>query len=134
MFLKNFLVSAVAFAVLDFIWLGYVMKSFNLKQLSEIGRIVDGDFQVMYGAAFVVYILMALGVVIFVVPLAESSLLKAAGYGAFMGLLVYGVYDMTNMAVLKNYPWPFALADMAWGVFVFAAVSWITVKVGSIWA
>lgn len=127
MFLKNFLVSAVAFAVLDFIWLGFVMKKFNLRHLSEIGRIVDGDFQVHYGAAFIVYILMSLGVVIFVSPLAGSSVVKAIGLGAFMGLLVYGVFDMTNMAILKNYSWAFALADMAWGVFVFAAVSAITV-------
>ena len=46
-----------------------------------------------------------------------------------MGLLVYGVFDMTNMAILKNYPIPFLLADMAWGTVVFGIVSVLTWKV-----
>jgi uncharacterized membrane protein len=126
--LKSFGLAAVAYTILDFIWLGYVVKDFNLRQLAGIGRIKDGDFAILYTPAVGAYILMALAVAVFVVPRAENSLSSAAIYGALMGLIMYGVFDLTNMAILKDYPLPFMLADMACGVAVSAIVSVITVK------
>lgn len=128
--IKSFVISFVSFIVLDFLWLGFVMKKFNLKQLSEIGRIQDGEFQVQYGPAIIVYILTALAITFFILPkfTSDSSWLTVFLWGAFMGLIVYGVYDMTNLSILKNYPSAFALADIAWGTFVFGAISVITWK------
>jgi uncharacterized membrane protein len=122
-----FVVATITFVVLDFLWLGFVVKDFNLRQLAEIGRIVDGDFQILYGPAAVTYVLMAIGVVVFVLPQVENStwgptFLK----GALLGLVVYGVFDTTNWAIMKNYPPAFALADIAWGTFVTGAVTLIT--------
>lgn len=127
-FLKPFLISLFSFLILDFIWLGFVMKDFNLRQLSEIGRIQDGRFDVLMPAALPVYVLMALSVVLFVLPKlgSESSLAMAVLWGAIMGIIVFAIYDLTNLAILKNYPVTFALADMAWGTFVYAAVTAIT--------
>jgi uncharacterized membrane protein len=127
----QFVVALVSFAVLDTIWLGFVMKDFNLRALSEIGRIEDGKFQLAYFPAAVVYVLMALAVVIFVLPRVQepSPWWFVFGIGALMGLVVYGVFDMTNLAILKNYPWSFALADIAWGTFAFGAVTLISNKI-----
>jgi uncharacterized membrane protein len=125
---KSFLISCVSFAILDFLWLGVVMKKFNLEQLSEIGRIQSGEFQVMYGPALAVYVLMAVALTFFVLPRisVESPWSSGLVWGAIMGLLIYGVYDMTNLAILKNYPVPFACADVAWGTFSFAVVTVLT--------
>lgn len=122
-----FIAAFISFLVLDFLWLGFVVKDFNLKQLSEIGRIVDGDFQILYGPAVMAYVFMTLTVVIFVLPLVQGgSWTKAFFYGALMGLFAYGIFDMTNLAILKNYPVPFSMVDMAWGTFVFGATTVIT--------
>jgi uncharacterized membrane protein len=128
-FAKQFFTAALSFAILDFIWLGYVMKDFNLRHLSEIGRIENGTFNILYAPALLVYVFMALAVVLFVLPrTSEESFLMSFFWGALMGLFVYGVYDLTNMAILKNYPLNFALADMAWGTFVFGVVTLLTKK------
>ena len=122
----QFIAAVLAFVLLDFVWLGFVVKNFTLRQLAELGRIADGKFQVLYAPAFVTYFLMALAVVVYVVPqVRESSLINAYLFGALLGLIVFGVYEMTNMAVLKNYPLPFALVDMVWGTFAFGSVTLI---------
>jgi hypothetical protein len=48
---------------------------------------------------------------------------KAVLYGALLGALAYGTYDLTNLAVLKGFTVKVALVDMLWGVFVTAATS-----------
>lgn len=129
--LKTFLMALVLFCVLDFIWLGFVMKDFNMRHLAEIGRIENGVFQLNYVAAAATYLLMALAIPIYVMPLLkkEDSKLKIFFAGALLGLVVYGVFDMTNLAILKNYPLAFVAADIAWGVFAFGVVTLTTFKV-----
>jgi uncharacterized membrane protein len=131
--IKSFFISFFSFLALDFLWLGFVMKKFNLEQLAELGRIQNGNFQIQYGAASVVYILLPSAVTFFVLPKlnADSNLMTTFLWGAFMGLIIYGVYDMTNLSVLKNYPLAFSVADLAWGTFVFGLVSALTWKIAS---
>lgn len=127
--MKAFIISFLAFLVLDFIWLGFVVKGFNLSQLSQIGRIENGEFQVMYAPVIAVYILMALSMVMFVLPqTSELSMLGTFLKGAVMGLIIYGVYDGTNLGILKDYPIKFAIVDVLWGSFVYGAVTVITKK------
>ena len=123
--IKSFFISFVAFVIFDFIWLGYVVAGFNVRQLAAIGRIENGKFDVLYAPAVLVYVLLALAVTFFVLPVCgpDSSWWRSFLYGSLMGLVIYGVYDMTNLSILKDYPLKFAAADIAWGVFVCGAVS-----------
>lgn len=45
-------------------------------------------------------------------------------YGAALGLVAYGTYDLTNYALLKAWPLAMTIADMAWGAAIqgFTAV------------
>lgn len=126
--IKAFLISLPLLTILDFLWLGFVMREFNLRQLAPIGRIEDGNFKLLLGPAILAYLLMALSVALFSVPRAmqENSIAGAFMWGALLGLVVYGIFDLTNLAILKNYPFQFALVDMAWGTFVYATVTAIT--------
>jgi len=123
-FLKSFGVSLVAFTVLDFLWFKFIVKDFNLKELGNIGRIKDGEFDILLKPAIATYILMALAIAVFVVPGTSENEPWWQTYlrGALMGLVIYGIYDLTNLAILKNYPSRFVIVDMAWGIFVFGAV------------
>jgi len=124
-FLKQLIAAFACFLILDFVWLGYVVKVFNLKQLAEIGRIKNSQFDVLYAPALLVYLFMALMLIYFVLPRleADASLPEIFIIGAIAGLLTYGIFDMTNLAILKGYPLMFALVDMAWGTFLFGAVA-----------
>lgn len=56
------------------------------------------------GAAILVYLLIPLGVVLFVRPAVgtSSSLWVAFVWGSVFGLVLYGVYDLTNRAILEK--------------------------------
>jgi uncharacterized membrane protein len=105
---------AVAFMVLDGLWLGLLMKNFNRDQLAPIVRLANGGIAPNWPAAVVVYALLGTGIALFVIPHA-STVPLAAARGALFGLVVYGVYDFTNYSTLQQWPLVLALADVAWG-------------------
>ena len=115
-------IGAVAYMVLDGIWLGLLMKSFYRDQLAPIVRLADGGIAPNWPAAFVVYALLGTGIALFVIPRA-STIPSAAGYGALFGLVVYGVYDFTNYSTLRQWPFVLTLADAAWGAAASAVAS-----------
>ena len=118
--LKLAAVGAVAFMVLDGLWLGLLMKNFYREQMAPIARLRDGGFAPNWPAAFVVYALLGAGIALFVIPRAPTVPLAAA-YGALFGLVVYGVYDFTNYSTLRQWPFVLTLADVAWGTVASGA-------------
>ena len=126
--LKLFSVSLISFLVIDFIWLALVAKGFYVKHLNDIGRFENGSLKPVMWAAIAVYVIMSLGLIYFVMPKVrfESSWIMVFLIGAFFGFVAYGIYDMTNMATLKDWNVQLALADMAWGSFLCGLVTVIT--------
>jgi uncharacterized membrane protein len=118
--LKLAAIGAVAFMVLDGVWLGVLMKNFYRDHLAPIVRLGDGGIAPNWPAAFVVYALLGAGIALFVIPRTSTGSLAAA-YGALFGLVVYGVYDFTNYSTLRQWPFVLALADVAWGAMASAA-------------
>ena len=115
-------IGAVAFMVLDGIWLGLLMKNFYREQLAPIVRLADGGIAPNWPAAIVVYILLGAGIALFVIPRAPT-VSSAAALGALLGLVVYGVYDFTNYSTLRQWPFVLTLADTAWGALASAAAA-----------
>jgi len=64
------------------------------------------------------YFLYSFGVVYFVTgPSIQNnySNLKIFFIGAFLGLIAYSAYDLTNQATLRDWPVVVTVIDMAWG-------------------
>ena len=118
--LKSFLIALAGFVALDGMWLGVLMKGFYRDQLSAIARMKDGGFAPVWAAAGPVYVLLAIGVAVFVVSRAGDTW-SAAKYGALFGLVVYGVYDLTNYSTLTQYPLAITVVDICWGICATAA-------------
>ncbi len=127
-FLKMFSVSLLSFLLIDFIWLAFIAKDFYMKHLQGIGRIQGGSFDLIMWAAVAVYVLMSIGLVYFIIPKVqtEPSWLMVFAIGALYGFISYGIYDMTNLATLKDWNLQLALVDMAWGTFLCGIVTVIT--------
>lgn len=112
--------AAVAFVILDALWLGFAAKNFYFTQLAGLLR-EKPDFAV----AAVFYVLYLAGVVYFAImpALAGGGLVRALVNGALFGFFAYMTYDMTNLATLKGYPPIVAAVDVAWGTFLTAAAA-----------
>ena len=103
--------------VIDMIWLGVVMKGFYAQEIGALMRRNGETLAPRWGAALLVYVLIPAGLVLFVRPLLveHSATWQAFGWGALFGLVLYGVYDMTNLAVLERWTLRVAVADIVWG-------------------
>lgn len=116
--------------VVDLIWLGVIMKDFYSQELGDLARRQGAGLSPRWGAALLVYILIPAGLVLFVRPLLgpDSTIGHAFAWGAAYGLVVYGVYDLTNRAVLQNWSLRLTIADILWGCVlcgIGGAVLWV---------
>jgi len=116
--LTQFIITAVLFLLLDMLWLGYLGKGMYLDKLGTLLRLKGTNYDVNVVAAMIVYFALVSGIVFFVYPLAQGSILKALGYGAFLGFVTYATYDFTNLAVLKDWRWDIACIDTVWGIIL----------------
>lgn len=107
--------------LMDGLWLSTMMKPFYSKYM---GHLLSGS--VHFGAAGFFYVLYGIGALVLVVmPLIKSngSLAQAFMMGAFLGLIAYGTYDLTNHATLKDWKLIVTVVDMAWGAFLTGVAS-----------
>lgn len=123
-YIKTFFVGLIILGALDFIWLGIIAKNFNAEQLQDLALMENGEFAPLKIPALITYLIMALALTVFAAPqIQNENLATCALYGALLGFSLYGVYEFTNLAILKNYPLKFALVDVAWGTFLYASAN-----------
>lgn len=101
---------AVVFFPLDFLWLSTMGKSVYQR---ELGSLLLPNPNLAVAAGF--YLAYLVGVVILVANPAEGDVLKALLYGAALGFVAYGTYDLTNLSTIKGFTPTIAIIDMAWG-------------------
>lgn len=122
-----YLASAVVFLVLDLVWLGLVASEYYRGQM---GGLLAQPLNVTAAAAF--YILFLVGVMIFAVQpaLDQGGVPRALMLGALFGFFTYMTYDLTGLAVIRDYPVKLALVDIAWGTFLTAMAAAAGAAVG----
>ena len=111
--LKAFAATGATMFALDLLWLGVVAKGFYAKYM---GTLLRPDVKWLPAVLF--YVLYVSAVVVFVVmPAAERrSIGRALGLGAFFGLAAYATYDLTSLALIRDFPLIVVVVDLAWGI------------------
>lgn len=111
-YLAAYVATAAIFLFIDFLWLGYIAKTFYFSRLD--GLLLDKP---NLGVAAVFYAVYVIGVIIFAVgpALKSGSWQTALIYGALFGFFCYATYDMTNLATLKGWPVTIVVVDVIWG-------------------
>lgn len=119
-FARAFGATAITMFLLDIAWLGLVAKSLYAR---EMGTLLRPDIQ--WVPALLFYTLYVAAAVVFVVlPAAgEHSFVRALLMGAFFGLAAYATYDLTSLALIRDFPMRIAVVDMAWGMVLTAVAS-----------
>ncbi len=108
---------------LDMLWLGVIAKSWYRNSLGGLLRSNGANLTPNWPAAFLVYLAIVMGVVMFVLPKAGNSLSVGFCWGALFGAVTYGIYDFTNFSILAGWPLSITLLDFAWGMFLCGSVS-----------
>lgn len=111
---KLFIICFIGFIVFDFIWLGLITKNLYHREYAPWLRFSGDGLAPVLWAALIVYVVLSLSMVVFVFPLSQN-LVSTLLYSAVMGLIIYGVYDFTCIAIFKDWPVFMSVIDWIWG-------------------
>lgn len=108
---KEILVASIALLGLDACYITLTKAWWDI-QIATVQRVA---MQVRILGAIVCYILLIAGLYFFILknhrPVLEAFLL---------GIVIYGVYESTNYAILKKWDWRISVMDTLWGGTVYA--------------
>jgi len=113
--IKNFLIVFLLLVIIDAIWLKITLPIYD----DMVYGIQNDNIRVKYFYGLLSYVIIALGMVYFVLPI-----LKTHPYAGLMyGLIIYASFDFINMAIFNNWNIYVSLMDIAWGCVLCYTVS-----------
>ena len=108
----------VTMICLDIVWL-----TINSKYHSTLFEsIQQSPLQIKIIPTILVYIWMV-GAVTYFGVLSSKTSNEAILHGGYIGLAMYGLYDLTNLATFKKWTYEMTLKDMTWGTLLCAISS-----------
>ena len=116
----DYIIPAFSMLALDSLYLSNIGGPLFAKMVNKIQK---EDMKLNVFGAIGSYILLILVLYKFII------LEKKPPSDAFLlGYCIYGIFDLTNIAIFKNYQIIPALVDIVWGGVLFYSVVWITYK------
>jgi len=113
----SFLAVFVSLLILDFLVISNLV--FPLYE-EGISQLLNEDVNIY--SSLIAWFLIALGVSIIIVPLSKNKI-DSFKNGAIFGLVLYGVYDFTNYAIIKGWTIEMVLFDVLWGIILCGTIS-----------
>ena len=114
-FFAAYAVTLVVMSALDALWLGWLAIDFYKR---ELGALMTDSVRVVPAAMYYVFYPMA--IVFLALTPRPATLASAALRSAVLGAAAFGVYDLTNLAILRGYTVNMTIVDMLWGTFATA--------------
>ena len=120
----NLLLLFFLFVVIDI-----VVLSYNHQMWTDLQSVVGApNVSLMHG--LIAWFLLVLGMYLFILP-KINTIGDSIIWGSIYALIVYGVFDFTNMAIFPNiYTWEIAGRDILSGMIstVLALLAYISIK------
>ena len=105
---------------LDSIYLS-VFKNYFKNQIEAVQK---SPFNMKFSGAILCYICLVGGIYYFILrehrPIFDAFLL---------GIVIYGVYEFTNYAILKQWKWEIVVMDTLWGGILMALTTFFVYKI-----
>lgn len=123
--LEKFIISGITMVCVDYIYLSSIQNMFN----KMIKRIQNKDIKMKYSGAILCYIFLVLGLNYFILQNNKFNY-KEKLIGSFiLGIVIYGVYETTNYALINNWDFNLVLIDTIWGGILFLLTTIITINI-----
>ena len=116
MLIKNVLLSLLILVSIDSIYLYFIKTLFE----KHISLIQNSPLNINMHGAIICYIFLVLGLNYFIL-----STNKGVMDAFILGLVIYAVFESTNLALFKKWPYYFVLVDTLWGGILFALTTYI---------
>lgn len=118
-----FIISGIVFLSIDFMYLTLTKKYFS----NQVQIIQKSPMEINYLAAAICYMFLIFGIYYFIIQPQRSI------FDAFLlGLVIYGTFDFTNMAIFKKWSIATSIMDTLWGGVLFALSTFVIRKIKNI--
>ena len=118
--MNKFILILLYIILFDMIYLSVFYNKYN----KMIKNITNTDFIITnYISFIIIYLLLAIGLYYFII-LPNKSIKEAF----FLGLIIYGVYDLTCLTIFQKYDKTLALIDIIYGSSLFAVITYLVNK------
>jgi uncharacterized membrane protein len=115
-FAYKLLVSAIVFVFIDSIYLNLISNYFS----NQIKAVQGSSIKLNFLATLLCYIFLIFGINYFIIKPNRSI------QDAFLlGLVIYGVFETTNMALFSKWSWLTVIMDTLWGGILFTLTTYI---------
>lgn len=125
-FIKTYLLSLLVLFPIDVVWLTLTKKIYD-GWLSPFQRVLN------IPAAALVYLFIPFGLVYLVIikHIGQTPNTKILMEAFVYGVCSYSVYDLTNLATLKNWSVPMVVTDIIWGGVLCTMVTLFTLLIAN---
>jgi len=127
----KYIIASLLLLILDILWISLFMKKKYNSQIYTIQNKPLKTKSLLF--PIIAYILMLVGLNLFVIPNIsdDNILLDSLKYGFVFGLVLYGVYDFTNLSIFEDWNLSLSIIDVLWGGFVFFISGFLAVYISS---
>ena len=123
------IISAILFFLIDLLWVAYLAKDAYKAQI----QLIQGTPMKINSTLLpLVYLLIGMGIVYLVQPrlvgIERNSLdyfYNSMIWGGLLGLITYGVFDLTNYSIFKDWDPVLGLKDTLWGTFLTGLTTYL---------
>ena len=113
--------TAIILICLDSVYLTLVKKS----MITQVENVQKSKLQINIFGFISSYLFLVIGLYFFIIRNKKPNYL----HGAFLGMIIYGVYDMTNLATFHKWSYTFAIQDILWGSFLFGFTTFLVGRI-----
>ena len=110
------LISAIIFVSIDFIYLNLMKGYFN----NQVRSVQGSAIKINYLGAALCYIFLIAGINYFIIKPKKS-----VSDAFILGIVIYGVYETTSYALLKDWSMITVIIDTLWGGILFATTTYL---------
>jgi uncharacterized membrane protein len=115
--IKEIIVSAIIMTIMDILFLSVMSKRFT----NQIQKIQGRPFKINTKSAVMCYVLMII-VLNKIIIEKRRSILEAL----MLGIMVFGVYELTNKSIFVEWEWRMVIIDSIWGGVLFGTTTYLT--------
>lgn len=116
---KKLLLTIIILSSIDYFYLSFMKNYFN----NQIKLVQNTNLELDFTAIILCYILLIFGLYYFIIKDNKSI------FNSFiLGILIYGVFELTNKSIFDNWQWMMVLYDGLWGGILFAITTTLVYK------
>jgi uncharacterized membrane protein len=114
--LNKIIIASVIFSLLD----SFYLSIFKEKFIKMVNNIQKENFKINFFGFFMSYFFLILGLFF----LFKNNINYKDAF--LFGIIIYGVYEMTNLAIFNKWSYLLSLIDILWGGILFSTTIFLT--------